>query len=90
MAYLNDQFSSKEELSNTLNILYQTYRHEGGFQNFTEPTVVGVYLFETKKLASSDPSAWLAMLIKGPSDDVPNISYNNLKIRHEGIILNLP
>ncbi|EHQ26158.1 hypothetical protein [Mucilaginibacter paludis] len=80
MAYLPSGFKDKNELELTLNNIYNTYRHEGGYTNFSEPTVVAVYLFETEKLAKTDPSAWLGMLMKGPSDTNPYLSFNDFKV----------
>lgn len=80
MAFLPSGFKDKYELESTLNNIYEAYRHEGGYTNFSEPTVVAVYLFETEKLAKSDPSAWLGMLTKGPSDTKPYVSFNDFKV----------
>jgi len=80
MAYLPYGFKDKNELESTINNIYETYRHEGGYANFNEPTVVGVYLFETERLAKSDPSAWIGMLTKGPNDTSPYVTFNDFKV----------
>lgn len=81
MAYLSEGFKDKPDLEETLRTIYESYRHQGGYTNFPEPTVVGVYLFESEKLTKTDPSSWIAMLTKGPRDDMPYISFNDLKVK---------
>lgn len=79
-AFLKGEFKDKEELESILTEIYQTYRHQGGYVNFSEPTVVAAYLFGTEGIAKNDPSAWMGMLLKGPNDASPRISYNDFKI----------
>lgn len=80
MAYLTGDFRDKSELETTLYHIYEAYRHIGGYIYFDEPTVVGVYLFETQKLAETDATAWLGMLQKGPLHLDPNVSFNRLRL----------
>jgi hypothetical protein len=80
MAYLTGDFKDKSELETTLYHIYEAYRHEGGYIYFNEPTVVGIYLFETRKLAETDATAWLGMLQKGPHDSNPDVSFNRLRL----------
>jgi hypothetical protein len=80
IAYLAADFKDKSELEITLYQIYEAYRHEGGFVNFDEPTVVAVYLFETQKLAETDHSAWLGMLEKGPHSPDPDVMFNRFRL----------
>jgi len=79
-AYLKQDLQDKAELNNMLKTIYEQYRHESGYSNFDEPTVVAVYLFETEKMLKSDPSSWIGMLIKGPNDNSPHLSLNDFKV----------
>jgi hypothetical protein len=79
-AYLKQDFKDEAELNHILENIYALYRHQGGYSHFDEPTVVAVYLFETEKMAKSDPSAWIGMLMKGPNDISPRLSLNNFKV----------
>lgn len=80
VAYLTKDFKDKSELETTLYHIYEAYRHVGGYIYYDEPTVVGIYLFETQKLAETDATAWLGMLQKGPLHSNPDVSFNRLRL----------
>jgi len=59
--------------------IYNRNREKNVFINHDRATVMGVYLF-TSKEAYKDKADWIAMLIKGPMDAEPMVSYNRFKI----------
>lgn len=78
-AYLTKNLTTEKEIKKILLYIYELNKHEGGYENFSEPTVIGIYLFTSKTLAQKDPSSWIGMLVKGPSDIEPRLSINNFK-----------
>lgn len=85
-AFLEEDADTETELENTLKDLYEQNKDEGGYQNFDKPTVVGVYLFTSEKLGRQDKSAWLGMLMKGPSDTEPRININSMKLKSQSAL----
>jgi hypothetical protein len=59
--------------------VYNLKKDMGGFKMHDNPTVVALYLF-TSKEAMEDKSEWIAMLMKGPSNTEPSISFNSFKV----------
>lgn len=80
-AYLEQEPTTESELENTLIDLYEQNKNEDGYNNFDRPTVVGAYLFTSKKLGQQDKAAWIGMLMKGPNDAQPRISIDKLKLK---------
>jgi hypothetical protein len=79
LACLKTDLKDKPTIERTLKSIYESYRHEGGFTNFTEPSVIGVYLFTSEKVANEDKSNWIGMLVKRPGEENPEISINEWK-----------
>lgn len=77
----NDSIFNKDALSDVLLEVYFSNKKAKGFKNFEEPTVVAVYVFTSEEQAKSDKGAWIAMLVKGPDDESPRLSYNELKLK---------
>lgn len=77
----NDSIFNKDALSDVLLEVYFSNRKAKDFKNFDEPTVVAVYIFTSEEQAKTEKDAWIAMLVKGPDDESPKLSYNDLKLK---------
>lgn len=77
--YTNSVYTD-EALKSTLMAIYNRNKNKDVFLSHDRATVIGVYLFTSKK-SYEDKSNWIAMLIKGPRDIEPYVSYNSLKVR---------
>jgi len=82
-AYLTIEATTKEELESTINEIYIDNKNESGYKNFTSPTVIAIYLFTSENKAKEMPDQWIAMLSKGPSDNQPRISIDDLKLKSQ-------
>jgi hypothetical protein len=82
-AYLLNKPGTKEGLENTIINIYEENKNEGGYKNFTEPTVVTIYLFTSENKVKEMPDQWIAMLSKGPDDSMPRISIDDLKLKSQ-------
>ena len=82
-AFLTKDLNTKSEIEGFLSDIYEKNKNEAGYKGFSKPTVVGAYIFSSKKLAQQDKSAWTGMLIKGPGDIEPRISINDLKLKSQ-------
>ncbi|MFW0715013.1 hypothetical protein [Pedobacter sp. N23S346] len=79
-AVYTDSVYTEEALKNTVKDIYNSNCNKDVFLNHDRATVIGVYLF-TSKETYQDKSNWIAMLMKGPGDSEPIISYNSYKVR---------
>ena len=77
----NDSIFDKDALSDVLLEVYFRNRKANVFENFDEPTVIAVYVFTSVEQAKNDRSSWISMLVKGPNDESPRLSYNELKLK---------
>lgn len=80
LAYLKEDPTNKNDLEKTIEKIYNENKKESSYKNFSEPTVVAVYLFSSEKSAKESPESWVAMLQKGPRDTEPRISINDFKL----------
>ena len=80
-AVYNDTIYTENALKNVLLDVYKDNKDKDLFENFDAPTVFGVYVFTSKEILESDKSAWICMLIKGPSDSEPRLSFNDFKLK---------
>lgn len=78
-AWYKDSIYTEEALRNTILEIYDLNKGKNVFDDHDSPTVIAVYLF-TSKEAMKDKSEWIAMLIKGPNDIEPNVSFNSFKV----------
>lgn len=78
-SYLTKDVTTEKEIKKVLLANYESNKHEGGYKNFSEPTVIGIYLFTSKNIAQKDPSSWIGMLEKGPTNVEPYLSVNSFK-----------
>jgi hypothetical protein len=76
-----DTIYTEDLLKKVLLDVYDKNKDKNLFTNHNSPTVFGIYLFTSKEIAEKDKSAWVAMLMKGPRDPEPRLSYNDLKIK---------
>jgi hypothetical protein len=76
----HQELGAQSELENALLEIYEQHKNIGGFKDFERPTVVGVYLYASEKLGRQDRSSWIAMLMKGPRDDKPQIRIDKLRL----------
>ena len=76
-----DTIYSEDLFKKVLLDVYDKNKDKNLFANHNAPAVFGVYLFTSKEVAEKDKSAWVAMLMKGPSDSEPRLSYNDFKIK---------
>ena len=84
-AYLATDRIIKDELTETLTKIYFGLRSYNNFKNFSAPTVIAIYLFTSEDKATNMTDSWIAMLSKSPSDNVPRISFDEMKMAaHEG------
>lgn len=79
-ALYTDSVYTEEALKDALMDLYRRNCNKDVFDSHDRATVVGAYLFTSLK-TYEDKSNWIAMLIKGPSDSEPNVSYNSFKVK---------
>tara|TARA_R110002051_G_C8618531_1_gene482921 strand:- start:63 stop:803 length:741 start_codon:yes stop_codon:yes gene_type:complete len=77
----NDSIFTKDALSEVLLEVYFRNRKAKVFKNFDEPTVNAVYVFTSKEQAETEKSAWISMLVKGPNDKSPKLTYNEQKLK---------
>jgi hypothetical protein len=77
------ELETKAHLENALLEIYNQYKDVAEFEKFERPTVVGVYLYTSHRLGEQDKSAWISMLIKGPSNAVPQIRIDEFKFRSQ-------
>jgi hypothetical protein len=70
---------SKEVLGSVVSEIYEISRGKDVFEQHGQATVVAVYLF-TSQAAMKDKSEWIAMLMKGPNDNEPKITFNEFKL----------
>lgn len=78
-AIYNDTIYTQYALKNAIMDIYNLNRGKQVFKSHDVATVLGVYLF-TSKDAYNDKSNWIAMLIKRPTAEEPEITFNNFKI----------
>jgi hypothetical protein len=78
-AVYTDSVYTEEALKNTVMDIYNRNKDKDVFSNHDRATVMGAYLF-TSREAYKDKADWIAMLIKGPMDSEPTVSYNSFKI----------
>ena len=76
-----DSIYNKDALSDVMLEVYFRNRKAQVFKNFEEPTVVAVYVFTSIEQAKNDRSSWISMLVKGPNDESPNLTYNEMKLK---------
>jgi hypothetical protein len=74
-----DTVYTEDVLRNTVLEIYNLNKSKDVFDTHDSATVVGVYLF-TSKEAMKDKSDWIAMLINGPDNKHPKITFNNFKL----------
>ena len=80
-AYLTTDTITKDRLSATLTRIYDDLKSYNNFKKFSSPTVIAIYLFTSKERAENMTDLWIGMLSKSPSNDKPDISFDELKIR---------
>lgn len=78
-AIYKDTIYTKEALEDAVLEIYNLNSNKDVFETHDKATVLAVYLF-TSKDAFEDKSNWIAMLIKGPNEKEPRITYNDFKI----------
>lgn len=78
-AVCTDSVYTEEALRDALMDIYSRNRNKDVFESHDRATVVGAYLFTSRK-TYEDKSNWIAMLIKGPNDSEPYVSYNSFKV----------
>ncbi|SES06512.1 hypothetical protein [Pedobacter rhizosphaerae] len=78
-AIYKDTIYTKEALEDAVLEIYNLNSNKDVFETHDKATVLAVYLF-TSKEAFKDKSNWIAMLIKGPNENEPRITYNDFKI----------
>ena len=78
-AVYTDSVYTEEALKDALIDIYSRNCNKDVFESHDRATVVGAYLFTSRK-TYEDKSNWIAMLIKGPNDSEPNVSYNSFKV----------
>lgn len=78
-AIYTDTIYTTAALESTLMDIYNEHKDKRVFENHETATVIAVYLFTSKQIYK-DKAEWIAMLIKSPNSDQPNISFNNFKI----------
>ena len=79
-ALYTDSVYTEEALKDALMDLYSRNCNKDVFDSHDRATVVGAYLFTSLK-TYEDKSNWIAMLIKGPIDSEPYVSYNSFKVK---------
>lgn len=79
-AYLTTDSISKGVLTESLLKIYSELKNYHGFKNYSAPTVIGIYLYTSKEMASTMEASWIAMLAKTLSDNQPRISFDDQKI----------
>jgi hypothetical protein len=77
--WYKDTVYTEDALRNTILEIYNNNKDKNVFDTHDSPTVIATYLF-TSKEAMKDKSEWIAMMIKGPNDTEPNVSYNRFKV----------
>jgi|SRR5690606_2782194 len=77
----NDSIFDKDALSDILLEVYFRNRKAKVFKNFDEPTVIAVYIFTSVEQAKNDRGSWISMLAKGPNDENPILTYNEMKLK---------
>lgn len=75
-----DSVYTETALKEVVMDIYNQNKNKKVFEDHVTATVIGVYLF-TSKEASEDKSNWIAMLIKRPSEEDPDISLSDSKIK---------
>lgn len=78
-AIYTDTIYTRAALESAVMDIYYQNKDRRVFENHETATVIGVYLF-TSKEAYKDKADWIAMLIKSPNSDRPDISFNDSKI----------
>lgn len=80
IAYLTTDTISREILTESLLKIYSELKNYNGFKNYSAPSVIGIYLYTSKEMASNMEASWIAMLVKAPNDNQPKISFDDQKI----------
>lgn len=70
---------SKEALSKTILEIYRLSKDKNVFENHEGPSVIGIYLFTSKK-AMKDKADWIVRLSKSPNEIEPDVTFNELKV----------
>ncbi|RZK43678.1 MAG: hypothetical protein EOO90_01935 [Pedobacter sp.] len=78
-AVYTDTIYTKAALEKIVMDIYNDNKDKHVFESHETATVIAVYLF-TSIETYKDKADWIAMLIKSPSSDKPDISFNNYKI----------
>lgn len=78
-AIYKDTIYTKDALRNIVVEIYNLNKNKNVFEKHDSPTVVAVYLF-TSEDAMKDKAEWIAMLVKGPNEPEPRVSFNDFKI----------
>ena len=74
-----DTVYTEDALRNTILEIYNLNKGKDVFDTHDKPTVIAVYLF-TSKEAMKDKAEWIAMLMKGPNNTEPSVSFNRFKV----------
>lgn len=78
-AFYKDTVYTEDALRDVLMKIYNLNKNKNVFENHDSATVIAVYLF-TSRDAMKDKADWIAMLVKGPNEAEPRISFNDFKI----------
>jgi hypothetical protein len=71
---------TKESVKLILVDIYNQNSSKDMFKKFEAPTVFVAYLYTSIESMKKDKSSWIGMLLKGPDDLSPIISFNNQKL----------
>lgn len=77
--WYKDTVYTEDALRNAILEIYNINKDKNVFDSHDRPIVIATYLF-TSKAAMKDKSEWIAMMIKGPNDTEPNVSFNRFKV----------
>jgi hypothetical protein len=79
-AIYNDTTYTESIMKKVMLDIYDKTKNKNIFENHAAPTVVGAYVYTSKKMAENDKGSWIAMFTKGPNDEEPKLFYQDIKI----------
>ena len=79
-AFLKTDTITEERLIMTLNKIYDRLEKYDKFTNFSKPTAITIYMYESSESARKYPELWLAMLRKSQKDSMPIFSFDKTRM----------
>lgn len=75
-----DSNYTQNVLKKVLTDVYDNNKNKDLFENYDAPTVFVTYLYTSPEIFMSNKGEWICMLTKGPLDNEPEFSFNDLKL----------